>query len=304
MISRYEQQDVVWVDLENPTVDEVIAVANEFELGSLLLDELLTPTAKPRVDVYPGFVYAILHFPAMRYTHGAEPDHEIDIIMGKHFIITTHYAAGSATYDLGKAFEASSLIGEKKGPTLSVGLIFLELAQRLYQAADNELDSLEDTIRDIEENIFEGKEKEMVSAISIASRELFTHKRLLGTHHDILDSLEKAVASLFGDASHYVRGANALHYRVHSRALTMNDVLNELRETNMALLSTRQNEIMKNLTIMAFVTFPLTLIAAVFGMNTVNTPVVGAPQDFLLILGGMGILTVLLFTYFKLRKWF
>ncbi len=292
------------MDLENPTLDEIVAVTNEFDLGSLFVEELLTPTAKPHVDIYPGFVYTVLHFPALRFTHGLETSHEIDIVLGKDFIITVHYTAESATYDLTKMFEAAALMRDDKKNT-NVGIIFLELAQRLYQAADNELDALEDTIRTIEDNIFEGKEKEMVSAISIASRELFTHKRLLGSHHDVLGALENAATSLLGDdIGRYIKAANTLHYRVHSRALIMSDVINELRETNIALLSTRQNEIMKNLTIMAFVTFPLTLIAAVFGMNTRDTPIVGAPHDFIIILVGMGILTVLFFAYFKLRKWF
>ncbi len=304
MFTRYTHQNVTWIDFENPTAEEVVAVANEFELGSALIDELLTPTAKPRVDLYPDLVYAVLHFPALRYTHGLETNHEVDIVIGKQFIITTHYSTVSATYDLAKAFEAADLL-QGKQDTASAGLIFLELMQRLYQSADDELNALEDTIESIEEHIFEGREREMVSAISFASRELLTHKRLLTTHTDVLQTLETSVKALFGEnVSRYIRAATTLHYRVHTRALIMNDVLNELRDTNMALLYTRQNETMKNLTIMAFVTFPLTLIAAIFGMNTVHTPVLGTENDFYYILAGMLTLTILFFSYFKLRKWF
>lgn len=304
MLNRYECGNIVWIDIENPTLEEVEETVKEFELGPLLGEELITPTAKPRVDIYPDFTYCVLHFPALRYTHGLETNHEIDIILGENFMITTHYSTASATYDLARAFEAASLLG-KDAKDLSVGHVFLELIQRLYQAADNELDALEEVIEDIEAHIFEGYEKEMVSAISFATRELLTHKRLLGTHRDILDSLEQAVKTLFGNTfAHQVRGSAALHYRVYHRALTMNDILNELRDTNMALLSTRQNEIMKNLTILAFVTFPLGLVAGIFGMNTVHTPIVGSAHDFLIVLGGMGLLAFLFFIYFKIKKWF
>jgi len=304
MINRYEYNGIVWIDMENPTPDDVLEVDKEFELGPLLIQELLAPTAKPRADVYPGFVYAVLHFPALRYTHGLETNHEIDIVLGEKFIVTTHYSTASATYDLARAFEAASLLSAQS-KRIGVGHIFLELAQRLYQAADNELDALEDVIEDIEANIFEGYEKEMVSAISFATRELLTHKRLLGTHRDVLGALEQATRALFGDTyAHQVRGAEALHYRVNHRALTMNDILDELRETNMALLYTRQNEVMKNLTILAFVTFPLSLIAGIFGMNTVFTPIVEHPQGFWIIIAGMFTLTTLFFIYFKLKRWF
>jgi len=305
MITRYDQKDVAWVDLENPTVDEIASVAGEFELGSDLIEELLTPTARPRVDVYPSFVYTVMHFPALRFTHGLEADHEIDIIFGNTFIITIHYAVASAIYDLAKAFETAGLIGDKKATPMDVGRIFLKLSERLYQAADDELDALEDVIGVIEQNIFGGQEREMVSAISEASRELLTHKRLLGTHRDILEALERATTTLFGEhIARFVRTVETMHYRVHTRAMTMADIVANLRETNTALLYTRQNEIMKNLTVLAFITFPLSLIAGVFGMNTIYTPIVGHPQGFWIIVAGMFTLTALFFAYFKLRRWF
>ncbi len=305
MISRYTQGGVVWIDFESPTMEELLPVAEEFQLNALLIEELLSPTTKPRADVYHECVYLVLHFPSLRHTRGTENNQEIDIILGKHFIITTHYTTGSALYDLGKAFETASLLPQKKGVTVNAGFVFLELIQRLYQSTEHELDALEDTITGIEAKIFKGHEREMVTTISHASRELLTHKRLVASHHEILKTLEKAVVTLFGDdMARYVRGASALHYRVHSRITTLNDVLDELRETNMALLSTRQNEIMKNLTVMAFIAYPLTFIASLFNMTTVHTPIVGMPNDFYIILGGMVCLTVLLFLYFKLKNWF
>lgn len=305
MLTRFAYGPITWIDLESPTHEEVEEVVREFELGPMMSDELLTQTAKPRVDIFPDFVYMVLHFPALRYTHGAETDHEIDMLVSEKFIITAHYTTTSATYDLKKAFEAAALKGDETGGDLNTGHVFLELAQRLYQAADNELDALEDAIEEIEENIFRGNERSMVSAISFASRELLNHKRLLGTHHEMLEAFNTATKTLFRDRFvRFVRGAETLHYRVHHRAVMMSDILNELRETNMALLSTRQNEIMKNLTIIAFVTFPLTLIAGIFGMNTLQTPIIGNPYDFYIILGGMATLTISFFIYFKIKKWF
>jgi len=60
---------------------------------------------------------------------------------------------------------------------------------------------------------------------------------------------------------------------------------------------------MKTLTIMAFVTFPLTLISSVFGMNTTYLPIVGVHGDFWIILGFMCTLAIVFFSYFKYKKW-
>ena len=77
----------------------------------------------------------------------------------------------------------------------------------------------------------------------------------------------------------------------------------ELRNTNMAILSTKQNEVMKILTIMAFVTFPLSLFAAMFGMNTQTLPLTGYPGDFWIIIGIMTCATIGFFVFFKYKHW-
>ena len=69
------------------------------------------------------------------------------------------------------------------------------------------------------------------------------------------------------------------------------------------MVSTKQNEVMKGLAIMAFVTFPLSLIATIFGMNTHYLPIVGMRGDFWVIIGAMLFLTACFFWYFKRKRW-
>ena len=81
------------------------------------------------------------------------------------------------------------------------------------------------------------------------------------------------------------------------------DSVTELRNTNDSLLSTKQNEIMKTLTVVAFITLPLSVIANIFNMTTVYTPIVGMPNDFWIITGIMLVTTILLFAYVKYKRW-
>lgn len=303
MLIRFEHQGITWIDLESPTPEELDEIGKEFSIGPVLAEELLTPTAKPRVDVYAESTYAVFHFPTLREL-GEGTAQEVDIILGKKHLITVHYSPMDAIDDFRKAFEVETLIGKKK-QKFHVGHLLFEIAERLYHESENELAVLEDTIQSVEKRIFLGEEKEMVKAISKVTRQLLEHKRVLGNHTQTLEVLEQVGTSLLGkEMQHYFKGIASLHYRAYNRAVTMAEMVDELRETNMALLTTRQNEIMKNLTIIAFVTFPLTLIAGIFGMNTINTPIVGAQGDFFYILGGMFALTVTFFVYFKVKNWF
>ena len=80
-------------------------------------------------------------------------------------------------------------------------------------------------------------------------------------------------------------------------------MLDELRETNNSILTTKQNEIMKTLTILAFIVVPLATLSQIFGMNVTHTPLVGLPYDFWIIIGIMLGLALAMFGYFKYKKW-
>lgn len=304
MITRYEHEGVQWIDVERPTPEEGDELANEFNLGPLIAQEIYAPTLKPRVDLYPSFVYLVLHFPAVRDTRGTKTDHEVDLVVGKDFLITVHYETVPAIHDFARSFEASMLLKRAKGSFHSGHIIF-ELAQRLYKSVEDELDAIEDSVTAIERAIFDGRERAMVQPISMTARELLNHKRLIGNQDETLKQFEAAGVSLFGEHfKTYMSHMISLHFRVYNRAQMLMDTLAELRSTNDSLLSTRQNEIMKNLTIMASIILPLSLIASVFGMNTVNNPIIGNGNDFWIIVGMMAILGLVASVYFQLKKWF
>lgn len=305
MINRFSHQGIEWVDLENPTAEEIDQITQEFSLGAGVSEDLRTPSNKPRVDLYPNLAYAILYFPAVRHSRGRTQNYEVDFVIGDNFLITAHYDTVPAVYEFTRSFEEDSLLkrGGKSG--FKSGAILLELAEHLYNSVEHELEALEDTINAIENEIFSGHEKEMVVAISAASRELLNQKRSLSNHAAILDTLEQISIFTFGEEyGNYIRGMKLFHGRVLSHAMSLTETINELRETNLALLSTRQNEVMKTLTVMTFVTAPLAVIASLFGMNTDSIPLVSDPNGFWYIVSGMAVIALCFFIYFKIKKWF
>lgn len=304
MITRYEHRKMVWVDVERPTPEDVESLITEYKLGPIIEQEILTPTAKPRVDLFPAYVYAVLHFPASRDTHGRAETHEVDLIVGKDLVITVHYESVPAILDFARSFETAMLLRRDTG-VLHSGHILFELSTRLYRSVEDELDAIEDSVSAIQSSIFEGKEKELVKPISVVTRELLSHKRTIANQEEVLREFEGASATLLGDnVKSEVQTMSSLHYRAHGRAQMLLDTLSELRDTNNSLLTTRQNEIMKNLTILAFVTFPLTLISSMFGMNAEHLPLVGTPGDFWIIISFMALLALSFFAYFKYKRWF
>ncbi len=301
-------KNIKWIDLENPTTQEVRDLIEEFDIEPIVANELITPSVRSQADIYPNFLYLILHFPHSYSTDIDQVDikktQEIDFIIGKKFIITTHYDSIDALHDFSKVFEVKSIL-DKSNMTNHGGFIFFYMARYLYKQMFNKIETIQDKISDIEENIFKGNQREMVLEISKLNRVILTFKESLSAHQEVLKSFESAAHKLFGDDfEHHLQAILGEYYKVSTQIENAREYLHELRMTNDSLLSTKQNEIMKNLTLMSFIFFPLTLVASIFGMNAKNMPFIGEEHDFWIITFIMFLFSLITYFVFKKRKWF
>ena len=303
MISRYHYKKLVWVDVQSPTQEEVRQLMEEFAIHPLVADEMLAPTLRPKVDLFPDFIYLILHFPTISHAHDGGRDQEIDFVVGKDFLITTHYDHVDPLHEFAKIFEVQSIL-EKTNIGDHAGYILFHIMRELYKMLDLELDHINHDFGDIESKIFSGRERDMVTAISHVNRDLINFKQTLRPHKEVLESFEIAGTKFYGESfDYYLRTIMGEYYKVSSILEGHRETLLELRRTNDSLLTTKNNETMRFLTIMAFFTFPLTLVASVFGMGAQGTPIINYPNGFWIILGILGLGAIAMIAFFKHKKW-
>jgi magnesium transporter len=304
MVHRQTHGELVWIDIVSPTQDEIRSIMEEFSLDPLIAEELMAPSVRNRVDARDDYFYVVLHFPTFRHLHNvAAVPLELDFIVGRNWIITTRYVEIDPLHQFSKLFEIETLL-DRRDMGEHAGYIFYYMLSELYKTLYDELLHIGVRLDAAEERIFEGYEREMVIELSNISRDLLNYNQALDSHNGMLQSLETPGVALFGyEYARNIRSVSGEYTRLASAIKSNKASLHELRETNNSLLGTKQNEIMKIFTIMAFVTFPLSLIASIFGMNTVTMPFVGHPWDFWIIIGAMSAAAVAFFAYFKYKKW-
>jgi magnesium transporter len=242
-----------------------------------------------------------LDFPVVKRTDINHP-HEIKFIVTKTHLVTIRFEDMESVHHFGKEFEVLCLLNNQKGATPPI--LFFTMLNYIYDAMYRKLDYIETKMKDIEEEIFSEHEREMVFEISTVSRRLIAFKQTIAAHENALVRLRMGIGLAFGKIMEAHVDKLEHHYRNLTRhARGLSHTLDDLRDTNMALLSTKQNETMKIFTILAFITFPLTLFTSMFGMNTTTTPIIGREGDFWIILGVMAIVSVFFFMLFKYKHW-
>lgn len=302
MISRYAHQGLTWIDLESPTKDEVSILSEEFDLHPIISNELLESSERAKVDLYENAIYLILHFPIRNRTTGHIQETEIDFVLLKNTLITTHYELVDPLHDFARLFEVDSFLSSSK-LTEHTGFLFFTQIRELYKHTLFLVEGLTHDIREIEKQIFAGKESEMVMEISKANREIIDIKQALRAHKETLKSFADTCIKIYGqDFSYYINMIEGEYARIEQILSENRDMIHDLRRTNDSLLSVKTNNTLRWLAAINVVLMPIGIIAWIFAMQS-RFLYLDEPHQLLTAFGIMIAIPVILIIYFRRKKW-
>lgn len=285
-----------------PGQEDIRELQSEFpEIHPVVLEELLTPTIRPRVEHYEHHLYMVLHFPKVLPDGETITTREIDFILMKDKLITVQYDETPMLDEFMHECEHPEAAG-RFGET-PIHLLYYMLRE-LFAESLTELDRIQGLIDEIEERVFNGDGKEIAKKTSILKRNVLDFRRAIKPELYTFESLRERATEFYGAAVRpFLIDLAGEHQKVWSLLENHEEALNALLETNNALIADRTSTVIKTLTIMAFFTFPLTLISGIFGMNTIYTPIVDYRHGFWIIVGFMFISVVFMVALFKKKKW-
>ena len=303
MVQTRRFKNVSWIDIKHPTAEEVREVMHLYKIHPLAAEELLTPTPEPKVDTYSDCIYLVLHFPIHTWTSTEKTD-EIDFIIGKDYIVTARYSTIDSLHGFSKMFEMSETINKDKIEATNAGTIFYWMMRSIYQTLGAKIQSAKNSLMEIEEDIFDGKEREMVTEISKLSRELLAFKHTVALHGKVLTAFRPAALKFFGEGYGYELNLIQNEYdHIQQLASGYLESLSRMRDTNDSLLHTKENAIMQRLTVIIFITSIISIFLSLFAIGAVSRPVIDSPYDFWILTGVILVIGLASYLYFKIKKW-
>ena len=254
MIFRHEYLDGVWIDLEQPSENDIRQVAEEFSVGEHIEKELLYPTPMPLVIGDEDMALLVLHFPTHGTNNGETKSQEVDFVVGKNFIITVRYEVVAPLHHLKKLLEAQSMV--ERHARVTTDVLLEVLFAHLYTSVRDHINHIADNLSRVEKEMFDGRERMTVRSISNISREFLHAEAALATQEESLVNFMNILSQLkFFDDTFKLRAERirAERSNVARMVKTHRAVATELRETNIALLEARQNQIMKTLAVLTVI---------------------------------------------------
>lgn len=296
---------IFWININNPGFKEIeyLRKSYNFNLMHLHASSAKTFSQRPMVSVGTGYIFVILHFPY--FDNGNILAGEIEFFISRDYLITLHNNNINALNDffnLCKKDKESLISYEYESSTI----LLYEILDRLISNCYLLLDKSSIAITEAEKSIFEQEQKKAVTHILQLRRNIINFRKVMQSHKNIIKKLIDTESDVFPDEK------NKLFYfrlientkRIWEILENQKDMIEVLNSTNESLLNYKISDIMKTLTIFSVIVFPLTLLAAIFGMNTMNgMPFINTPQGFWIIIGIMTTASLFMLLFFEKKKW-
>src|SRR5712692_8352561 len=286
-----------------PRQDEAEALALRFGWHPLDLEDVLSKRQRPKIDEYPEYLFVVLHFPVYDKAVQRLNAAELDIFLGPDFLITL---PNVELLPVSRLFQRCLDDGELRESLFAKGSGYLlyHVLDDLFDYCFPILDKIGHKLDTIEDEMFEGRAEDVVRDLSNVKQEIISYRKIIKPERSTLRVLERHVPRFLPeDLELYFDDIVDAAERIWDLLDNYKEVVEGLESTNESVISHRQNDILRILTVFSVVLLPLTLITGIFGMN-VQFPGFGTEHAWWAILGGMVATLGALLGFFRYKKFF
>jgi len=302
---RTTNDKLVWLNINNTGKDEIEFLRKKynFKLSQLQASLAKATAQRPMVEQGDSYLFIILHFPIFK--EGSIVPAEIEFFIGHGYLITIHnnnIPTLNEFFNVCKKGDDSTLAYQYE----SSAVLLYEILEKLLLNCYSLLDKNSIRINDAEEIIFAQMQKRAVSSILSLRHNIINFRKIMQNHRNIIRKLTQMKSSII--LSQQIK---AYYNKLidHSKNIweileIQKEMIEVLNNTNESLMNYRLSDIMKTLTIFSVIVFPLTLLAAIFGMNVEGgMPFLGVKNGFWIIVAIMIVGCFFMLLFFEKKKW-
>ncbi len=284
-----------WVDINEPTQEEIQLLTTEFKFHPLAIEDCLEYVQRPKLDYYEGYHFLILHELQKKDLE----ETEIDIFVSDHFVVTFHMHQSPIISQVLESVHTDRRA--TKSPLHLTHRIIDELVDSYFPL----MYRLEDELADLEVDQMKKQVHNAVERLYDIRTDLSKLRRTILPTRDLLYRILNS--NRFKDIIEH-----RIYFEdIHDHLMKLSDMIeanrdlaSDIRESYFSLSSEKMNGIMKTLTLISSFFLPLTFIAGLYGMNFHFMPELTWKYGYLFVLVIMGIVTLLMYIFFKRKGWF
>src|SRR3954452_17885578 len=303
-VAELSAHDLTWIHLDSPTSEEAMLLAERFGWHPLDIEDVLSQRQRPKIDEYAddGYLFVVLHFPVYDKAVQRLNAAELDVFVGQDYLVTLPNGELLPVTRLFRRCEEDEELRDQLFSKGS-GYLFYHVLDDLFDYCFPILDKIGFKLDSLEDDVFEGRSEAVVRDISNVKQEIISYRKIIKPERSTLRLLERRVERFLPEELElYFDDIVDASERIWDLLDNYKEVIEALETTNESIISHRQNEVLRFLTVFSVILLPLTLITGIFGMN-VRFPGFDTHAAFWVIVGVMAATIIGMLTLYRWRRW-
>ena len=304
LVSELTGPGLTWVNVVSPDLETAQMLAERFGWHPLDVEDIVSKRQRPKVDDYEDdqYLFAVLHFPVFDKAVQRLNAAELDVFIGQDYLVTLPTRELLPVTRLFARCESDDAYREQLFAKGS-GRLLYEVLDDLFDYCFPILDKIGHKLDSLEDDVFEGRSEEVVRDISNVKQEIISYRKIIKPERSTLRLLERHVERFLPEELElYFDDIVDAAERIWDILDNYKEVVEALESTNESVISHRQNDVLRILTVFSVVLLPLTLITGFFGMN-VHFPGFDTAWAFWVIFAGMIASLAGLLAFFRIKRW-
>lgn len=289
----------LWIDVEAPTHAELELLRQRFDLHPVAIESCVHVDQRAKLEEYHAQLFVVLH---RLVVQAKDPEAveslELHAFLGEGYLITIH-DPGLPELEIVR----ERVVSEQTLHARSVAHLYYVLCEKLAHANFDALDQLFEVVETIEDSVLKQEDDDALPELFAAKRRLAAARRLVVPQREVVSLLlESGTPFIDERARPYFRRVLDLLMRMSEAVDTQREILSNVLDAHLSIVSNRTNDIMKSLTLLSAIFLPLSFVTGFFGQNFSHLPFDNAALMWL----GLGLCAALpvgMLAWFRSRKW-
>ncbi len=299
-----ESNSFVWFDVVDPGPSDLALLQEEFDLHPLAVEDAVNAHQRSKIEDYGTYWFVVVH--GVTRADARLAFHEIDLFIGQKFIVSVRHAAAYPLDEIERRWLAH---GASNRLRHDGGYLLYTILDTIVDGYLAVVDTIEDRVEELEGGLFQGEalgDDDLVEVYTMR-RDVQQFRRAVVPMREILSPIMRGDTRLLPEEEiPYYRDVYDHVVRAIDDLDAVRDLVASALDLHLSVGSAQQNEVTKQLTIIATIFLPLTFVTGFFGQNFswMIDHITGARPFFIMGVGGEVVALAGLLFYFKRKGWF
>ncbi len=295
---------LTWVNIESPTELETDYLAEKYNFHPLALDDCVSRKQLPKVDVFPGYLFFVFHFPFYDKETRISSKRQWSAFIADNLIVTLHTGELKTLVALFRDCQANEDAREEYFSSGS-GFLLYRILDRAIDSYFPVLDKILSLIETVEDSVFD-EDVEAAKELSIIRRDVITQRAVMFPTRAIFIEMENKLKRFSKvDVQAYYNDLMDHINKICETLDEVQDIIEVYKDADYTLATYRINRVTRLLTIFSTIILPFLLVSSLFGMNVVLPGGIdaGEPVAFIVLLVIMAAIAGGMLIFFRHRRW-